>query len=133
MVEAHKAIGKCSREQIGEYFSLAGFPAEYADDQVAWCAAFVGAMIKKSGGSPAYSLLARHWLSWGRRIPIRKNCIAVFSRPGASWTGHVGFVAGFDSGNVQLLGGNQSGCVNVRTYSTARLLGCRWPSNVELF
>ena len=38
-----------SNPKVVAYYRDAGFP-EVKDDAVAWCAAFVGAMIKRAGG-----------------------------------------------------------------------------------
>lgn len=129
---AASRVGKCTKEQIARYFFDAGFPPEYADDEVAWCAAFVGSCLKSSGVSPGYTLLARGYLKWGQTIPARKYGIVILSRPGQSWMGHVGFVARLTNGEVEVLGGNQAGCVNVRSYPKSRVLGYRWPQEMEL-
>ena len=52
----------------------------------------------------------------------------MFSREGG---GHVGFVVGRDAtGNIMVLGGNQSDAVNVRAFPASRVTGYRWPTGV---
>ncbi|EBX3952627.1 TIGR02594 family protein, partial [Salmonella enterica subsp. enterica serovar Offa] len=58
------------------------------------------------------------------------GCIVTFSRTGG---GHVGFVVGkTESGNLMVLGGNQSDAVNIKAFKTDRVTGYRWPSGVPL-
>lgn len=100
------------------------------DDETAWCAAFVGAMLKRAGMAHTGKLNARSYLEWG--VPIdpadaQEGDILVFSRGNPDgWQGHVAFNAGrTESGDWRCLSGNQSNQVNVKTYSNDRLLGVR--------
>lgn len=95
------------------------------------CAAFVGAMLERVGIRSCRFEGARSYLEWGvpLKVPMH-GCIAVFSRAGG---GHVGFVVGRDpSGNVLVLGGNQSDAVNVRAFALTRVTGYRWPVSVPV-
>ena len=101
------------------------------DDETPWCAAFVGAMLERSGIRSSRFESARSYLAWGDQLvePI-VGCVVVFSRDGG---GHVGFCIGQDAaGNLLILGGNQSDAVNIRTFPRARVTGYRWPSSVML-
>lgn len=96
-------------------------------DEVPWCAAFVGAMLEQCGIQSTRFESARSYASWGVQLqrPVH-GCIAVFSRNGG---GHVGFVVGRSAtGQLLILGGNQSDAVNVRAFGMDRLTSLRWPS-----
>lgn len=101
------------------------------DDETPYCAAFVGAMLERSGYASTRSAAARSYLNWGEPLamPI-VGCIVVYSRPGCSWCGHVGFVVGRDSaGNIMTLGANQADTVSVVPFAVERVLGYRWPKD----
>ncbi len=103
--------------------------AEVAHDEVAWCAAFVGASLERAGVASTQSLLARSYLSWGDAIDAgRLGAIAVFSRGSDDSSGHVAFYLDGDGSRVFVLGGNQGDAVSVTAIDRERLLGLRWPS-----
>jgi uncharacterized protein (TIGR02594 family) len=98
------------------------------NDSVAWCAAFVGAMLKRAGGQGTGLLTARSYLDWG--VPVeRKDAkpgdIVVFKRGNSTWQGHVAFFVKDNGKTIDVLGGNQSDAVNIKPYSAASLLGIR--------
>ncbi|RTQ01319.1 TIGR02594 family protein [Enterobacter sp. WCHEn045836] len=100
------------------------------DDETPWCAAFAGSMLERTGIRSTRFEGARSYLEWGEKLdkPIY-GCVVVFSRSGG---GHVGFVVGkTDSGNLLVLGGNQSDAVNIRAFSTDRVTGYRWPEGYQ--
>lgn len=101
------------------------------DDETPWCAAFVGAMLERSGVQSTRFESARSYEVWGVKLaqPVR-GCVVVFSREGG---GHVGFVVGQDkAGNLLVLGGNQSDAVNVRAFPRSRATAYRWPADLPL-
>lgn len=101
------------------------------DDETPWCAAFVGAMLERSGIRSSRFESARSYLQWGEALnsPLL-GCVVVFSREGG---GHVGFVVGKDkAGNLLVLGGNQGDEVNIRAFPLLRVTGYRWPSGLML-
>lgn len=101
------------------------------DDETPWCAAFVGAMLERSGVQSTRFESARSYEAWGVKLaqPVR-GCVVVFSRDGG---GHVGFVVGQDkAGNLLVLGGNQSDAVNVRAFPRSRVTAYRWPAGLPL-
>lgn len=110
------------------YFRDAGFP-EIDNDETAWCAGFVNAMLERAGYAGSKSLAARSFLSWGK--PVTKpypGCVVVFSRGDPrSWQGHVGIYVGESAGQIQVLGGNQGNQVSIADYAKANLLGYRHP------
>ena len=114
--------------RILEYFKLCGHD-EVADDETAWCAAFVGAMLKLSGYAGTGALNARSYLSWG--VPLeepRLGCVVVLKRGDSTWQGHVALYVGPGSraGYIRLLGGNQSNRVSVAEFPASKVLGYRW-------
>ena len=106
--------------------------SHFRDDETAWCGAFVGGILAHAG-LPAYpaGAGARNWLKYGKRLDKpAEGCIVIFWRGKRNgWSGHVGFVVGKDRyGNLMVLGGNQSDAVNIKPFSTDRVLGYIWPS-----
>lgn len=131
LVQARKALGthegpgNANNPTVIDYYAEAAHP-EIKQDAVPWCAAFVGAMLKRSGFAPSGSLLARSYLNWG--VPLdepRLGCIVVFKR-GTPPNGHVAFYVG---GNVKVLGGNQSDAVSIATFNEDSVISYRWPSD----
>jgi uncharacterized protein (TIGR02594 family) len=96
------------------------------DDETPWCAAFVGAMLERTGCRSSRFEGASSYLKWGTTIPEPVyGCIVVFTRKGG---GHVGFVVGrTPKGELLVLGGNQSDAVNVKAFGLSRVSGFRWP------
>lgn len=96
------------------------------DDAVAWCAAFIGSCLERSGIASTRSLAARSYLTWGKPTTTPKTGdLAVFSRGENSSEGHVGFFVREDGNNIYLLAGNQSNSVNVGIMPKSQLLGYR--------
>lgn len=121
--------GEASNPAIDAFFTDAGFKG-FKDD-TAWCAAFVGAIIARSGFPKLGSLTARDAEKYGTKLPGPKiGSIAVLWRESrSSWKGHVGFVVGFNETNktIELLGGNQGDSVSIAQFSMAQVLSYRWP------
>ncbi|RNJ49345.1 TIGR02594 family protein [Methylocystis hirsuta] len=140
ITEARKLLG--TREIRGpkhnptvvQMFADAGFSG-IKDDETAWCAAFVGATLKRAGVKPSGSLLALSYApgKWGVTLksPV-VGCLATKRRPGTSWSGHVFFVVDYDAQYVWGLGGNQSDMVNVVKYPRAALVGYTWPKEAPI-
>lgn len=128
---AQKEIGtvewaKGDNPKVIQYFKDAGHP-EVSTDATAWCAAFVGAMLARSGVKPTGKLNARSYLDWG--VPVdRKNAkpgdVVIFER-GTGWQGHVGFFVKDEGALIKTLGGNQSDAVNIKGQQASKLLGIR--------
>ena len=108
------------------YFKDAGHP-EVSTDATAWCAAFVGAMLARSGVKPTGKLNARSYLDWGapvERKDAKPGDVVIFER-GTGWQGHVGFLVKDGGVLINTLGGNQSDAVNIKGYQASKLLGIR--------
>lgn len=99
------------------------------DDATPWCAAFVGAMLERSGVRSSRFESARSYLDWGQLLALPvPGCVVVFTREGG---GHVGFAVGRDkAGNLLVLGGNQGDAVNVKAFPVSRVTGYRWPADL---
>ncbi len=96
-----------------------------ADDAVAWCASFVNFCVEATGVRGTRSKAARAWLDWGVDAgDFVPGCIVVLRR-GSPPKGHVGFFAGFESGRIKLLGGNQGNQVAVASFDVDRVLARR--------
>jgi uncharacterized protein (TIGR02594 family) len=124
--EAERA-GTRENPRIVALYRDAGHP-EVVRDEVAWCAAYVGACLERTGIPSTRSLMARSYLEWGRPLTEpRAGAIAVLSRGSDVSKGHVGFWLGETNDAVVLLGGNQGNSVSVARYPKSRLLALRWP------
>jgi uncharacterized protein (TIGR02594 family) len=105
--------------------------SEIKDDETSWCAAFVGAMLERSGIVSTRSLLARSYLEWGVKVTTPKpGDIVVFKRGTSSWQGHVAFYLYEKDGKIFHLGGNQSNKVSITSTTKSKLLGYRRPKAV---
>lgn len=127
-----EGIGASNNPKVLAYFKDAGF-AGVKDDATAWCAAFVGAELTRSGHKPSGSLAARSYETWG--IGLAKpmlGCIATKKRAGSAWQGHVGIVVGASDKSIILLGGNQGDSVSIASFARAEFTSFRWPSDVPV-
>lgn len=115
--------------KVVAYFRDAGHP-QVKDDETAWCAAFVGAMLERAGMPKTGQLTARSYLDWGVSVPranAKEGDIVILKRGTSSWQGHVGFFVKDSGTTITLLGGNQNNAVNRRAYRVdgGQLLGIR--------
>ncbi len=113
--------------RVLKYYKDAGHP-EIKEDEVPWCAAFVGAKLAEVGLIGTASLLARSYEKWGAAVDLSKaqrGDIVVLQRGNSTWQGHVGFFDRIENGKVYLLGGNQGNQVNISGYSVARIVAVR--------
>jgi uncharacterized protein (TIGR02594 family) len=106
------------------------------DDSVAWCAAFVGHCLEKSGIRSTRLLTARSYLSFGQEIEPSKATegdIVIFTRGTSAWQGHAAFYVSQTATQIRVLGGNQSNAVTMANYPKSRLIGVRRPfETIEL-
>jgi len=114
--------------KILQYFTDVGH-GWVKNDETAWCAAFVGAMLKRAGMPHTGKLNARSYLDWGDEVSLdeaKEGDIVVFWRGSKdSWQGHVGFFVRRAGVSIEVLGGNQANQVNVKRYAADHLLGVR--------
>lgn len=109
------------------YYSKSDHP-EIKNDEVPWCAAFVGAKLAEVGLMGTGSLLARSYEKWGKPIDIsaaRRGDIVVLKRGNSTWQGHVAFFDRVALGKVYLLGGNQDNQVNISGYDLGKIVAVR--------
>ena len=93
--------GPDTEARVAAYYADAGHP-EIVGDDVAWCAAFVGACLKRAGLSNTRSLLARTYLTYGSSLSeARLGAIAIFSRGADPSQGHVAFIVDGGTGVVE--------------------------------
>ncbi len=116
-----------SNPRVDAYFDDVGYPS--MTDETAWCAAFVGAMLKRCGLPHTGKLTARSYLDWGKPVDLSKaqpgDVVVLWRGSPTSWQGHVGLYDRQADGNVYLLGGNQRDQVSVVGYSIDRVLSVR--------
>jgi uncharacterized protein (TIGR02594 family) len=110
------------------------------NDETAWCAAFAGAMLMRSGCAHLPGVLeARKYLRYGHALDEpEEGCLVIFWRVSPnSWEGHVAFVESFTATHLTIIGGNQRGpsgnsdsvtrTVVARTGAGSQVLGYRRP------
>ena len=121
--------GPEDEQKIVQMFADVGH-AWVKDDETAWCAAFVGAMLERSGLPSTRKLNARSYLDWGEEVDpadAQPGDLLVFwrERPD-SWKGHVAFATGrINSKVVEAYGGNQKNRVGADRYPRRRLISVR--------
>jgi len=126
---AAAAIGLNEGDQqaaLNEYLTNGGQRLDPAT--TAWCAAFVDATLRQSGGQGTGKLNARSYMDWGQGVDTpQQGDVAVFSRGDPNgWQGHVGFYDGTNpDGTIRVLGGNQGDSVKISSYDAGSLLGYR--------
>jgi uncharacterized protein (TIGR02594 family) len=136
MLEARRLIG--TSEVRGPVHNSAvvrmweSIKAPFRDDETPWCAAYVGHCLEAAGRKSTRSAAARSYTNWGYAVGALEaayGSVVVLSRPGNSWSGHVGFLTGYDptAEVMQILGGNQDNKVQFSEYPLKRLVACRWP------
>ncbi|AGF88561.1 baseplate hub subunit and tail lysozyme [Salmonella phage Vi01] len=112
--------------RILEYHKTTSLGA--SEDEVSWCASFVGWVLIQAGYTSTRSALARSYLQWGSPLSEpRYGAVVVFRRGNNPTFGHVAFVQKFDANYVWCIGGNQSDSVKVSRFSRSSVLGYRWP------
>mgnify|MGYP003498752797 FL=1 len=122
-----EAPGEANNPVVQAYYKDAGHP-EVRHDKVPWCAAFVGAMLKRAGIKPSGSLAALSYLDWGKKLSEPKQgCVVIMRRGNSSWQGHVAFYEKDAGVRIVCLGGNQSDRVSFASYPKSKVLGYRWP------
>lgn len=110
-------------------FRLAGSPQP--NDEVAWCAAFVGACLRLSGYAHKRTLLAAEYVNFGEECEAKPGAIVVFwPTKGVRASGHVGFVESIHGEMIHVLGGNQGGSesvVRISARPVSQVRAYRWP------
>lgn len=128
-IGTHEGVGAKDNPKVVELYALAGHP-EVEHDSVPWCAAFVGACLRKARLPSSGTLWALDYAKYGDKLssPI-VGAIATKKRDGG---GHVFFVVDFDGTHVWGLGGNQSDAVSIAVYPRSVIHSYSWPHGVAL-
>lgn len=102
--------------------------------KMAWCAAFVNAVLNSKGLPTSGSMAASSFKNYGTATNApEKGDIVVLKPQARGATGHVGFFEGFDAnGNVRVLGGNQGkdGAVSKASFKRSDVVSFRRPGNI---
>ena len=121
--------GGANNPRVLEYLRGVGI---HGNDTTPWCAAFARWCLDQAGiNTQGITGRAKSFSEASSMERIDKpthGCICVFHRPPRPTSGHVGFFDGMKGGSIRLLGGNQSDAVNIKGYSTNRLVGFYWPA-----
>jgi uncharacterized protein (TIGR02594 family) len=128
LAAAQRYSGQHERTNKGSLMGLFREAGINIDPQmIAWCAAFVNAVLATQGVQGTGKLNARSFLGWGSETnDPRKGDIVVARRGNNPAEGHVGIFQGRDArGNIQVLGGNTSDRVGIQTIAPRDILGFR--------
>jgi uncharacterized protein (TIGR02594 family) len=114
-----------SNPNITALWDEIGYNGANFADETAWCAVFVGAILKRSGNKYIQTASSQAYSNYGKEVNIadvQQGDIVVFYRNGPnSGLGHVGFATGAKtSTSIEVLGGNQSNNLNVKNFQLAR-------------
>ena len=104
------------------------------DDELAWCASFIGYCLVKAGLKSTKKLNARSYLTWGEETkkPQLGDLVVFWRISKQSAYGHVGFYINEENGMIRILSGNQSNKVNIQDYPKVRVLSYRKVPVVEV-
>lgn len=100
------------------------------NDDEAWCAKGVSAVLELSGIRSARSAWAQMYKTYGQELdgPAVGAIVVFWREKPTSTKGHVGFVVGKDkAGNLMVLGFNQSNTTKISPFSKDRVLAYRYP------
>jgi len=100
--------------------------------KVAWCAAFVNAVLASNGVATTGKLNASSFQNYGEAVKSpHQGDIVVLKPQVAGDTGHVGFFSGFNGdGSVNVLGGNQNDSVSIKNFAANQVVGYRRPNQI---
>lgn len=126
--------------RILEYHAATSLGAK--EDEVPWCAAFVGWCLKQAGLPSTDSAAAISYATYGVKLKEpREGCIVVIRQrkkgtdqaTGSSSGNHVAFFEAIVDNRISLLGGNQSDSVKSSTFGLAsyEVVAYRWPAEVK--
>jgi len=126
IAEIHGALDNPAIVEMSRIIGQGGV----GNDEVPWCAAFVGACLQLSGYQSSRSLAARSYLAFGDALSDpKRGCIVVLSwRAGNQRKNHVGFFLKEKNGRVFLLGGNQGDSVKIASFPASHVKALRWPT-----
>lgn len=121
---------KADSPVLDSFMMSSGTWSRLSAKDTAWCAAFANAAIIQAGGQGTGSNLASSFMDWGMGTNNpQPGDIVVLKPQSAGSSGHVGFLASYGNGKVQIFGGNQSNGVNVQTYDASEVRAFRTDPN----
>lgn len=130
--------GPKHEQRVLDYFRAVGRP-DITSDEDAWCAASLGAWVKRSDLEPlppGKVLGARNWERWG--IPLtspRLGAIGVKYRSGGSpkdWKGHVGIIVAANATTIWMISGNSRNRVGIDAFKRIEFTAFRWPKDIPI-
>lgn len=132
--------GPNSNPVILNWNKMIGGPKWYDNDDKAWCALAVNAVLQACGlpmaagaktPSDPYDLLrARSFTTYGVSLTIPAlGALMVFDRPEGA---HVGLYLGERKDAYYVFGANQSNTIGKAWLQKSRLIATRWPDTVPL-
>ncbi len=119
-------LGKESNPIILNFYKESLNP-QIKNDDVAWCAAFVNAILHECGLPQTGKLNARSFLELGQETsePVLGDIVILWRIAKDSVYGHVGFFIKKHDNLIYILGGNQDNEVKIKGYDEKFLLGYR--------
>jgi uncharacterized protein (TIGR02594 family) len=129
--------GSANNPQIVKYHAYATVANEKGDpDSVPWCASFLAYCLEAGAGMGSTNMKnARSYLKWGVSVkdnPIPGDIVVFWRGQKNGWKGHVGILVELKvTGEMYILGGNQSDQVNVRLFNPNQLLDIRRSSKMH--
>lgn len=121
--------------KVLDYFKEVGRP-DVKTDETAWCAAALGAWLKRAGlpiPPPADALAAISYETWGEKIaqPVL-GAIGVKRRPGDSWMRHTGIIVAANPVWIWMISGNASNRVGIDAFRREQFTAFRHPAGVPI-
>lgn len=119
-------VGGNHNIKILKYFQEIG-QGWVKDDETAWCAAFLNAILKRCNLPHTGKLNARSFLEIGTSTsnPEIGDVVVLWRVTKDSPYGHVGLFVARDTSWVYILGGNQANAVNISKYPVYQVLDYR--------
>jgi uncharacterized protein (TIGR02594 family) len=133
MIGTKEIVGKANSPVIMAWAAEAGLtPAQYPNDETAWCGLAVAVVMKRAGkpiDAVGNILSSRAWIRFGVASPTPGlGDVLVFWRGSPDgWQGHVGIYIGEDATAYHVAGGNQSNAFTIARVAKSRLVGARRP------
>ena len=122
------ALSEYGNDDGDEYFLAVPQLNRFKGGKNNWCGAFMATLFDEMGlALPSAPQVARKWLKAGEETtdPRPGDICVLWRRSPNDWRGHCAIFIKKDSERVWLLGGNQSGKVQIKSYNADRILGFR--------
>lgn len=118
--------GPKSNSEILKYYKQIGF-SWVSDDDLAWCAGFLGYCLKNAKMAFLKTLHARDYLNYGEKaiVPKLGDIVILWRVKKESIFGHVGFYIKETQTGIYILGGNQANSVSIQQYPKSQVLDIR--------